>query len=237
MCNQKVALVTGGSGQGIGRSTAILLAQEGFNVVINYKENDLNAQSTVNYIKEEGYEASMFKANIFDALECKKLFDYVIDTYGRIDLLYIGPGADFNIEDIRYMDGKNAVNEINQELVPIYELVPLALKDMSKRNWGRIIAIGTNNDIPSPSFAYNHAKKTRTDVLLGMTKNAWVNHITINVIAPGPIDHYYSIKEAISDIKHFDFIGMTPLHVANIIRNLAKEESNFITGNEIKLRF
>lgn len=234
---RKVALITGGSGQGIGRSVALALSKVGYRVIINYATHDEQAIEIVDYINNHQGLAMAIKADIFDIDESKRILKQLIRMFGRIDLLYIGPGASFHVEEIKDMDPIKTLDDMHRELAPIYGLVPIVLKDMEKRKWGRIIAMGTNDDIPSPSFSYNSAKKARTDTLLKMSKEAFKHHITINVISPGPVEHYTSLSQAVDEMNQLPKDHITPNHIAKLIEFLASEESDFVTGNQIKLQF
>lgn len=70
-----------------------------------------------------------------------------MDYFGKVDICVIGPGANWNPEDLKSLKPDNALQDVNQEISPIYNLLPKILKDMEKRQWGRIIGIASNMDI------------------------------------------------------------------------------------------
>jgi len=232
--NCKVALVTGSSGQGIGRSIAIKLAEEGYQIAVNYKTNQNGAEEVVQYILKSGGKARAIQANVFSQKECEKLFHDIIQTFGRLDILIISPGADWNPESIQDLNPIKSLQDIEQEVLPVYSLLPLAFTEMSKRNWGRIIGISTNMDIPSPSYSYNLAKIARKEALMLAVNDAWNKGITINVVSPGPINHYQDIKEVLAPDNN-EIIS--PNSIAKLVTYLVSTNANYITGNEIKFRF
>lgn len=83
---QKVALVTGSS-RGIGKQTAIQLAKEGYDLVINYARSKSAALEVVEEIENLGRKALLVKANVGDVKKIKAMFEQIDETYGRLDVL------------------------------------------------------------------------------------------------------------------------------------------------------
>ena len=83
---QKVALVTGSS-RGIGRQTAIRLAEEGYDIVINYARSKTAALEVVREIEALGRKVLLVKANIGDVKKIKLMFEQIDETFGRLDVL------------------------------------------------------------------------------------------------------------------------------------------------------
>ena len=91
MLDGKVIVITGAS-RGIGRATAKLLAENGARVIINYNGSESAAKETVDELTAKGLEASMFKADVSNEDEVKRLFLYVKEKYGRLDVLINNAG-------------------------------------------------------------------------------------------------------------------------------------------------
>ena len=87
----KVIIVTGAS-RGIGRNIAYNLAVNGYRVIANYNNSETEAQKLKQQIEDKGLEIDLFKANVSKRSEVKKLVDYVIEKYGRIDVLINNAG-------------------------------------------------------------------------------------------------------------------------------------------------
>ena len=92
-CNGKVAVVTGATGSGLGRSIALTLAREGARVVVNYRSHAENAEQVVRYIEAQGGESLAVEADVFDDGACAHLIDAAVARFGQVDICVVGPGG------------------------------------------------------------------------------------------------------------------------------------------------
>ncbi|MHC4510263.1 MAG: SDR family NAD(P)-dependent oxidoreductase, partial [Planctomycetota bacterium] len=162
----KVALVTGSAGLGMGRSIALTLAREGAKVAVNYRTSNNQAQAIVNHIESHSDDAVAVEADVFKADDCKNLVDAVIDHFGRIDICIINPGAGWHPESIDKLDSTVAVEDVQHEVAPFFHLMPLVLPHMYERQWGRVIGIALLPPYDSPAYSYNVGKAARVHALL-----------------------------------------------------------------------
>ena len=84
----RIVLVTGGS-RGIGADVAMQLASPDTHVIVNYRENDADAETTAHAIRFAGGRASTFRADISDEAECAAMIDAVTADFGRLDVLIL----------------------------------------------------------------------------------------------------------------------------------------------------
>ena len=234
----KTAIVTGSTGLGIGRSAALSLARDGYNIIVNYRSDEKRAKALCAEIEELGSKAFAVKADVFNEQQCDNLISESLGHFGRIDALIIGPGADFHSEDIEELLAAESLDDMIREVAPIYYLIPKALKTMRKQKSGSIIGIASNPAAPSPSYAYNTAKNARIEAMMGIVNKWWDTKVTINVIAPGPVEHFESSDDAMKaakEEKHFNRV--TPQDVAEMVSYLCSEKGRYITGNVIKFYF
>ena len=238
---KRVALVTGASGNGIGCSVALTLARKGTAVAVNYLHSQSSGEAVAKYINENGGCAFPVQGDVFDPLDCRRMVETVLERLGRVDICVIGPGANWNPEPLEEIDPERAFQDALQELRPIYNLLPLVLKDMQKRKTGRVVGISSNLTIPSPAYCYNAAKAGRTGALLQAVNEAWKLGVTVNVVAPGPVDPFSSLEEAWACSAHGESwrnrTRVTPQDVADCVAFLCSEEARYLTGCVLPLLF
>src|SRR5438093_1736766 len=87
----KVAVVTGG-GTGIGRASALLLAQEGANVVVNYSRSEKEANETVAELGKLGVRGKAVRADVSNREQAEQLIAEAHEAFGRIDVLVNSAG-------------------------------------------------------------------------------------------------------------------------------------------------
>jgi 3-oxoacyl-[acyl-carrier protein] reductase len=237
----KTAIVTGASGNGLGRSIALTLAKEGANVVINYKNSKNKADEIVQYIRAHDGNAIAVQANIFEEKGCGILVREAVKQYGKVDILIIGPGAGWNMEPIENLNVERSLQDINGEIAPIYHFFSKVLPIMYQQKWGRIIGISVLSNPPSPSYSFNVAKRARTEALMQASHEAWKNNVTINAISPGPVGHIEQFNKAIAltnkDDEWITRKNITPQDIAEAVLFLCSDEAAFISGTEINFRF
>ena len=83
--------MTGGS-RGIGRAIVLKLAQAGAKIVINYQGNEAAAQETLDMIKAEGAEGSIYRADVSSSSEVEEMIKTVLTKYGQLDILVNNAG-------------------------------------------------------------------------------------------------------------------------------------------------
>ena len=231
---ENVALVTGAAGNGMGRSIALTLARYGVKVAVNYLRHREKAEEIVSHIRRTGGEAVAFRADVFDRTDCEKLVADVIETFGKVDICVIGPGADWNAEAIADLPSESCLKDLRQEVAPVYHLLPPLFRDMKRRSCGRIVGISSNLHIPSPSYSYNVAKAARTEALLRAADEAWTMGITVNVIAPGPVGPFSDLRTAAAFCGHgkewTERKSVTPQDIAEGVAFLCSEEARYLSG-------
>src|SRR5687768_18439343 len=88
----KTAVVTGAS-RGVGRATALRLAEGGANVVVNYLSNHKEADQTVEQCKAKGVEAFAIAADVSEFADAHEIAKQTIERFGRIDYLVCNAGV------------------------------------------------------------------------------------------------------------------------------------------------
>lgn len=230
----KVALVTGSAGHGMGRSIALTLAREGAKVAVNYRTSKDEAQAVANYIESRSGNAIAIEANVFKADDCRNLVNTTIKHFGRIDICIINPGAGWHPEPIDKLDSSAAIEDVQHEVAPFFHLMPLVLPQMYERKWGRVIGIALLPPYDSPAYSYNVGKAARVHALLKARDEAWRHGVTVNIIAPGPVPAIESLTEAIEQCDHGPAwqkrSNTSPQDIAESVAFLCSDAGQYITG-------
>jgi NAD(P)-dependent dehydrogenase (short-subunit alcohol dehydrogenase family) len=182
--NGKVALVTGG-GSGIGKASALALAEEGFAVVVAGRRPE-PLQAVVHEIESKQGRALDVPTDVGNPDSVRALFAKTKETYSRLDVLFnnAGFGAAGPIEELPYERWKGVIDSIlNGSFLCTQEAFKI-MKDQ-KPMGGRIINNGSiSAHVPRPdSAAYTSAKHAIT----GLTKSTSLDGRKYD-IACGQID-------------------------------------------------
>jgi len=239
-CRDKVAIVTGAAGKGMGRSIALTLAREGAKVAVNYRTSADSARAVVEHIQDRGGEAAAVHADVFTDEGCSKLVEAAVKAFGGADICIIGPGGGWHTEPVDQLDARAALQDVHDELAPLYLLMPLVLPGMVERGWGRIVALSLAAPYDSPAYAYNVGKAARTHAMLLGSRQTGKKGVTLNVIGPGPVDAIETLEEAVEVCDHGPAWqrrkATSPQDIAEGVAFLCSEAGRFITGCELPYR-
>ena len=111
MENRKIILVTGAS-RGIGRDIAYTLAKDGNKVIANYNNSENKALELKNELNNLNIDIDIFKADVSKRADIKKMVEYIISKYGKIDILINNAGISQTklFTDITDEDFYNIIN-------------------------------------------------------------------------------------------------------------------------------
>ena len=182
----KLALITGGS-RGLGRQSALALANEGVNIAICARGTD-TVNATVNEITSTGVDAKGYTADMGDESAPAELFDKVSNDMGQPDILVNNVGGSMGTSDVvaSSIDDFNMVIDLN--LWSALRMIKLLLPGMIERGWGRIINISSIYGREAGGTApYMTAKAA----MIALSKHAALSSaksgVTVNSVAPGSI--------------------------------------------------
>ncbi len=232
---KKTVIVTGAS-KGIGAATAILFAQKGYNVVINYNNSFESADILCRSLVSNGFSASIHKANVANKLEVDLMIKETLYKYGSIDVLVNNAGIAYQnlITDTDEVDFDSII-DVN--LKGVFNCCKAVTSPMVENKCGKIINISSmwGQVGASCEVAYSAAKAGVIGLTKALAKELAPSGITVNAIAPGLIETSMNANLSEEDIK--DFIEGIPLgrignadDVANAALFLASDEAGYITG-------
>ncbi len=239
---KKTALITG-SAKGLGKVTALTLAQQGCNVVINYVHSREEALDLVDEINTHGGHAIAVNADITDREQIQYLVDEAERSFNGIDILVNNAGpfirerrtfGEYALSDIHYL--------IQGNLTSVMELDHRVLENMRAKGWGRIIHFGFGHAGEARGWPHRAVYAAAKVGLVSFTKTLAVEEaehgITVNIICPGYIkggNKEKSIQEVLHLTDEESPRGRpgTGEDVARVIAFLCLPGSDFITGNII----
>ena len=138
------------------------------------------------------------------------------------------------MEPITKLKVNEALEDVRQELSPLYNLMQSVLPSMYERNWGRFIAISLEPSYSSPAYAYNVAKAARSHAVLLAAEQAWKHGVTMNVICPGPVASIETLEAAIEQCENSESRKnrkkVTPQDIGETVAFLCSDVGKFITG-------
>jgi 3-oxoacyl-[acyl-carrier protein] reductase len=235
----KVAVVTGAS-QGIGRETALALAQAGAKVVVAAR-NEEKLTALVAEIEAAGGEAIAVKMDVADAEQVKAGFKQVIEKFGRLDILVNNAAVTRDGLAMRMKkDDWDAVLQTN--LTGAHFCIQQALPTMMKARAGRIINISSIVAQMGNAGQANYVAAKAG--LIGLTKAIAIEiasrGITVNAVAPGFIET--PMTDVLPDKVKEELKTKIPLgrmgsarDVAAAIVFLASDEAGYITGHVLNV--
>ena len=241
----KVAIITGG-GQGIGRATCELFAEEGASVVIAERHLD-TGQAVATAINRAGGRALFVQTEVTDDQSIRRMVGEAVNAFGRINILvnnagvFVLKGIEATVEDWRHVLD---VNVMGPALVAKH-VVP----EMRKAGGGAIVNLGSiSSFIAQPQFVtYNASKGAIANMTRCMALDLAADNIRVNAVCPGTV--WTPIVERLTKEKgldraaadqHPDFCAShmikrlaEPREIAYAILFLASDEASFITAENL----
>jgi 3-oxoacyl-[acyl-carrier protein] reductase len=186
--NGHVALVTGAS-RGIGAAIAVVLAEAGAAVAVNYRQRADQAEAVIAKIESMGGRAVATAADVSQATAVAGMVDHVVSALGPIDILINNAGMAIvrGIDDLTEseFDQTIAVN-----LKSAFLCTQAVLPAMRAKQWGRIINIssGAARGAGAIGVHYNASKAGMEGLTRGYAARLVKQGITVNAVAPSLIE-------------------------------------------------
>lgn len=243
----KNVLITGAS-SGIGEAAAIRFGEEGANVAITYHSGKDRAEKvaesfkeTCEVIKKSGCQTLIIRADVSKLSEVKKMFQQVIDAWGRVDILINNAGVQKQAPS-HEMSLDDFMSVISIDLVGPYYCCREAIKHFLSRKGGGIILNNSSVHqlIPKPEFiSYSLAKGSIDNLTKTLALEYADKNIRVNAVAPGailtPINSWRKDPEKRGEVERHIPMGRAgeSEEVAGVFAFLASDDASYITGQTI----
>lgn len=237
---QKVALITGSS-RGIGKATAIRLAKQGYDIVINYARSKNAAIETANEIEALGRKVLMVKANVGDVDKIKQMFVQINETFGRLDV-FVNNAASGVLRPAMELEESHWDWTMNINSKALLFCAQEAAKLMEKSGGGKIVSISSLGSI---RYLENYTTVGVSKAALeALTRYLAVElspkNIVVNAVSGGAVDtealkHFPNREELLADAKIKTPAGrMVEIEdMVNTVMFLLTEEASMIRGQTI----
>lgn len=233
---KKTIIVTGAS-RGIGAAIVKMLAKEDYNIVLNYNKSEEIAKKIQEEFTKQGKNVEIFKADVSKREEVKKLIEFTINKFKKIDVLINNAGISQTrlFTDITDEDWNNMLNvNLNSVFYMTQEVLPYMIHEKE----GCIINISSIWGITGAACEthYSVAKAGVDAMTKSLAKELGPSNIRVNSIAPGIIDtdmNKYLLDEELANIEEEIPLGKigSPGTIAKCVKWLI--EDDYTTGQII----
>jgi NAD(P)-dependent dehydrogenase (short-subunit alcohol dehydrogenase family) len=189
----KVLLVTGG-GRGIGAATALLAAQQGWSVAVNYTANSLAADEVVRQIRAAGGQAISVKADVADEDQVLRMFKHIDAKLGRVSGLVNNAGVVDEAARVDEMSVARWKRMFDVNVIGSLICAREAVRRMSTRHGGEggsivnLSSAAARLGSPGQYVDYAAAKGAIDAFTIGLAKEVAAEGIRVNAVRPGLID-------------------------------------------------
>ncbi|MBT1699728.1 3-oxoacyl-ACP reductase FabG [Fulvivirgaceae bacterium PWU4] len=235
----KYALVTGGS-RGIGRAVCLKLAEQGYNILINYKSNETEAQRTLELVREKGTDGELMKFDVSDKSAVDSVLGGWLETNKEKIIEVLVNNAGIRQDSLMiWMTDEQWKNVLGSSLDGFYYVTRLVVNGMLTKRYGRIVNIVSLSGLKGMpgQTNYSAAKAGVIGATKALAQEVARRGVTVNAVAPGFIR-----TDMTQDLKEADLKNLIPMQrfgeadeVADAVAFLASQKASYITGNVLSI--
>lgn len=241
---KKIALITGAS-RGIGAASALTAAKLGFDIALNYANNQQAAQEVAEQVRALGRNAVVLQADIGNQAEVMQLFNDVDEQLGTISALINNAGILENASRLDAMSVERWERVFRINVFGCFMCAKEAVKRMSSLYGGHggsivnISSVAARMGSPFEYVDYAASKGAVDTMTLGLAKEVAAEGIRVNAVRPGLI--YTDIHASGGEPDRVDRLstlipmkrGGSAQEVADVVAWLLSEQSAYVTGTTI----
>ena len=234
----RVAVITGAS-RGIGAATALVLAENGFRVVVNYRSSAGEADEVVRTAAAAGGEAVAFRADVTTPDDVSALVDETNKRWGRVDVLVHNALIPYDVTSFVDLSWEQLGGKLDRELHAAFLLTKAVVPGMISRNYGRLVFLTTvlSRRPRQGMITVGTAKAAMDQFVRYVALELAPDGITANLVSPATVAD--TTANALLKASEVSQLGATnpmgrlvrPDEVAKTVAFLASEDSGFITGH------
>ncbi|NDV23241.1 3-oxoacyl-ACP reductase FabG [Desulfovibrio sp. JC022] len=230
----QIALITGAS-KGIGAAIALQLAEDGYDIWLNYRSDDAGAEKTAAAIREMDRECTLLKFDVTDEEEVENALSPLLQA--EVPYIVVN-NAGFARDSIMMMMSSDDWNKVLQvHLSGFFNVTKPVVSRMLRKRTGRIINIASTSGETGVAGQTNYSAAKAG--LIGATRSLAVEvakrNILVNAVTPGFIETDMVAELPVDQIKQqipLKRLG-TPEEVAGVVSFLCSDKAGYITGQTI----
>ncbi|MBI5739132.1 MAG: SDR family oxidoreductase [Nitrospirae bacterium] len=238
---KRIAVVIGGSG-GIGQAACLRLARDGFDIAVHYLGNKEKADELAGKITTMGRRAISVRADITDYEDVKSMVDLICRKLGPVTVLVNSSLS--GLPNIKFsdLDWESIQHQIDVNVKGLHNLAKCIVPVMEKEKYGKVINL-TTQDIDEPKTELIHyiaAKSALQGYSRALAVELGPKGIRVNLVSPGMTEtglvanfpeKVRLLTAARAPLRRI----AQPEDVANAVSFLASEDSDYLTGETIRV--
>lgn len=238
--SQKVALVTGSS-KGVGKATAIALAEKGYDIVVNYARSKKAALETAKEVEGRGRKALVVRANVGDVEKIKAMFKQIDETFGRLDVL-VNNAASGVLRPVEDLEESHWDWTMNINSKALLFCAQEAAKLMERNGGGKIVSLSSLGSIRYlENYTAVGVSKAAVEALTRYLAVEFApKNIVVNAVSGGAVDtdaltHFPNREELLEDARRNTPAGRM-VEIKDLVHTilfLLSDDASMIRGQTI----
>lgn len=232
-------LIVTGAGRGIGASVAVLAAQRGYRVCVNYRASSEAAERVVDAITNNGGEAFAFQADTSNETAVRAVFKSTMERFGQLDALVNNAGIYGDQQKVETLSANDIRQVLDTNILGYFLCAREAALKMAPRNGGRggrivnVSSIAGRNGGSAGRILYATSKGAVDTFTIGLAKELAPDAINVNGFAPGLTDTEFNPPGRIAALGSTVPLGRAgqPDEMAAGILWLLSDEASYCTGS------